>query len=49
MQTRIPVKRFGTADEVAKLVSFLASDDAGFITGSEYVIDGGVSVNPILN
>jgi NAD(P)-dependent dehydrogenase (short-subunit alcohol dehydrogenase family) len=31
----------GTAEEVSKLVSFLLSDDASFITGSIYGIDGG--------
>ena len=45
---KIPLKRFGKAEEVAKLVTFLSSDDAGFITGSEYVIDGGTNVNPII-
>jgi NAD(P)-dependent dehydrogenase (short-subunit alcohol dehydrogenase family) len=49
MQNRIPLKRFGTPEEVGKLVSFLASDDASFITGSEYVIDGGLNINPVLN
>jgi NAD(P)-dependent dehydrogenase (short-subunit alcohol dehydrogenase family) len=49
MQDRIPLKRFGASEEVAKLVSFLASDDAAFITGSEYVIDGGINVNPVLS
>ncbi|MBL4707016.1 MAG: SDR family oxidoreductase [Flavobacteriales bacterium] len=48
MQERIPLKRFGKAEEIAKLVAFLASDDASFITGSEYNIDGGISVNPLL-
>jgi NAD(P)-dependent dehydrogenase (short-subunit alcohol dehydrogenase family) len=48
MQNRVPLKRFGTSEEVAKLVKFLASDDASFISGSEYVIDGGVNVNQIL-
>ncbi|MFJ7328237.1 SDR family NAD(P)-dependent oxidoreductase [Streptomyces cyaneofuscatus] len=33
--------RFGTADEVASLVAYLASADAGFITGTEVVVDGG--------
>ena len=44
---KIPLKRFGEATEVAKLVSYLSSDDAAFITGSEYVIDGGANVNAI--
>lgn len=46
---RIPLKRFGQATEVAKLVTFLASDDAAFITGAEINIDGGININPILN
>jgi len=49
MNARVPLKRIGTSDEVAKLVTFLSSDDASFITGSEYVIDGGVILNPIFN
>ncbi|MEL6846086.1 MAG: SDR family oxidoreductase, partial [Bacteroidota bacterium] len=38
MQQRVPIKRFGEPGDIAKLVAFLASDDASFITGSEYVI-----------
>jgi NAD(P)-dependent dehydrogenase (short-subunit alcohol dehydrogenase family) len=49
MEQRVPLKRIGTAEEVAKLVTFLSSDDAAFITGSEYVIDGGVNLNPIFS
>lgn len=49
MQERIPLKRFGQPGDVAKLVAFLASDDASFITGSEYNIDGGINVNPLLS
>ena len=45
---KIPLKRFGNPQEVAKLVAFLSSEDAGFITGSEYVIDGGTNVNAII-
>jgi 3alpha(or 20beta)-hydroxysteroid dehydrogenase len=36
-----PMGRAGDADEVAKLALFLASDESSFITGSEFVIDGG--------
>ena len=49
MQNRIPLKRFGQPEDIAKLVAFLASDDASFITGSEYNIDGGMNVNPLLS
>jgi NAD(P)-dependent dehydrogenase (short-subunit alcohol dehydrogenase family) len=45
---KIPLRRFGKAEEVAKLVTFLSGDDAAFITGSEYVIDGGTNVNAII-
>jgi NAD(P)-dependent dehydrogenase (short-subunit alcohol dehydrogenase family) len=37
----IPVKRLGTADDVATLILYLSSDDAGFVTGSIYRITGG--------
>ncbi len=36
-----PIGRLGTAEEVAHLVTFLLSDKASFITGSQHVIDGG--------
>lgn len=49
MQNRIPFKRYGDVEEIANLVAFLASDQASFITGSEYNIDGGTNLNPILN
>ena len=35
-----PMKRMGRVEEIAALVSFLASDEAGFINGAEYAIDG---------
>ncbi len=37
----LPIKRQGTVDDVAPVVLFLASDEAGYVTGSEYVVDGG--------
>ena len=49
MQNRVPLKRFGQPEDIAKLVAFLASDDASFITGGEYNIDGGINVNPLLS
>ncbi|MDB5490075.1 MAG: hypothetical protein JWQ58_3790 [Reyranella sp.] len=38
-----PMKRFGTAEEVARAVLFLASDEASYITGVEVAVDGGVA------
>jgi len=37
----VPMKRMGTADEVARLVLFLLSDESGYVTGAEIAIDGG--------
>jgi NAD(P)-dependent dehydrogenase (short-subunit alcohol dehydrogenase family) len=39
----IPVGRFAEATEIAAAVAFLASDDASFITASEFLVDGGIS------
>src|SRR5579871_6370016 len=41
----IPLSRLGTPEEVAGLAAFLASDEAAYITGSTYVIDGGLMVD----
>ncbi len=41
MLKRVPMRRNGRADEVAKACLFLASDDASYITGSELHVDGG--------
>jgi NAD(P)-dependent dehydrogenase (short-subunit alcohol dehydrogenase family) len=38
-----PIGRFGTVEDIAKAIVFLASDDAGFMTGSSLVVDGGLT------
>jgi NAD(P)-dependent dehydrogenase (short-subunit alcohol dehydrogenase family) len=38
----VPLGRFGTPDEIARAVAFLASDDASYITGQDILIDGGL-------
>ncbi len=40
---QVPVGRFGKPEEIAKVVAFLASDDASFIVGTEITADGGMS------
>jgi NAD(P)-dependent dehydrogenase (short-subunit alcohol dehydrogenase family) len=43
MEASIPAGRYGTPAEVASLVAFLCSDEAGFINGGIYTIDGGMT------
>ena len=43
LASTIPMKRYGTPEEVAGLVAFLASDDAGYINGGAYTVDGGLT------
>ena len=43
MQRAIPMKRKGAAEEVARMMLYLASDEASFCTGGVYMVDGGVS------
>ena len=40
---RIPMGRYGRSDEVSSLISYLASDEAGYITGQNIRIDGGLT------
>ncbi|MCF7955526.1 MAG: 3-oxoacyl-[acyl-carrier-protein] reductase [Phycisphaerae bacterium] len=40
----IPVKRMGAPEDIAKAVAFLASDDAGYITGQVLCVDGGMAM-----
>ena len=43
IQSQVPMKRFGTPEEIAKTVLFLASSDSSFLLGTEIVADGGMS------
>lgn len=40
----IPLRRVGTADEAARMIRFLTGDDAAYVTGQEFVVDGGLTV-----
>jgi NAD(P)-dependent dehydrogenase (short-subunit alcohol dehydrogenase family) len=39
----VPMGRFGLAEEMAKSALFLASDDASYVTGTEFLVDGGIT------
>jgi 3alpha(or 20beta)-hydroxysteroid dehydrogenase len=41
--SKVPVKRMGTAEDVANVVAFLASDESSYCNGGEFVVDGGVT------
>jgi 3-oxoacyl-[acyl-carrier protein] reductase len=40
----VPMRRLGRPEEIAKVVRFLASDDASYVTGQEWSVDGGLGV-----
>ena len=42
---KIPIGRIGQPEDVAAVVTFLASNDADYVTGSTYYVDGGLTVN----
>lgn len=44
IKERIPLKRFGTPEDVAEVVRFLASDASSYITGATIIVDGGLSL-----
>ena len=41
MGEQIPLKRFGETKDIAEAVAFLASDEAAYITGQDFAVDGG--------
>jgi len=43
--TRIPLGRFGRAEDIVNAGVFLASDESSWMTGTQFVVDGGISVN----
>lgn len=45
LEKRIPLGRFGKPQDIAKVVAFLASDLAGYVTGAALLVDGGLYVN----
>ena len=42
----IPIKRIGTPEDIANTILFLLSDQSGYITGTEIIVDGGVTAKP---
>ena len=43
VKSQVPLGRFGDAEEVANVALFLLSDAASYVTGSEYMVDGGMT------
>lgn len=46
VEAHIPMKRPGTAEEMAAIVAFLSSDEAAYITGQTLFVDGGLTLYP---
>ena len=40
---RVPMGRYGTAEEVANLATWLLSDEASYVTGGVYLVDAGIT------
>jgi NAD(P)-dependent dehydrogenase (short-subunit alcohol dehydrogenase family) len=43
LSARVPMKRYGTNEEIAKMYLFLACDDSSYSTGGVYLSDGGIT------
>jgi 3(or 17)beta-hydroxysteroid dehydrogenase len=43
LKTQIPIGRFAQPEEIADMILYLASDESSFVTGAEFVIDGGLT------
>jgi 3-oxoacyl-[acyl-carrier protein] reductase len=46
LKSNVPALRIGKPEEIANLILFLCSEDASYIVGQTYVIDGGLSISP---
>ena len=44
LRRQVPMKRFGTAEDIAAAVAFLLSKDAAYITGQSLAVDGGLQL-----
>ncbi len=45
MVNQIPLRRIGNTTDIAAMVQFLSSDEAGYITGQTYAVDGGMTMS----
>ena len=45
LRQTVPLQRIGAAEEIARVVSFVASDDAGYITGEIIAVNGGMRMD----
>ena len=46
LENNIPLRRIGKPEDIANAVMFLLSDNSSYMTGSELIIDGGITAKP---